>query len=83
MHSKKNCVPSCVMCAVNFLFITSSATGTGKLVNSGLTSKETMVSSEMMLLPLRLLANPLLSLTKEKFLPVYLCKIPVRNFESL
>ena len=31
----------------------------------------------------RLYANPLLSLTKEKFLPVYLYKILVKNFESL
>ena len=54
------------MCVINFLFITSSATSTGMLVNSALTSKEIMVSSEMMLFPLRLLANPLLSLTKEK-----------------
>ena len=30
---------------------------------------------------LRLLASPLLSLTKEKFLPVYFCKTLVRNFE--
>ena len=68
---------------VTFLFITSSATGTGMLVNSALTSKETMVSSETILFPLRLLANPLLPLTMEKILPVYLCKIPVMNFEGL
>ena len=59
------------------------ATGTGMLVNSALTSKEAMVSSELMFFPLRLSANPLLSLTEEKFLPVYFCKILVKNFESL
>ena len=59
------------------------ATCTGMLVNSALTSKETSVSSWLMLLTLRLSANPLPSLTKEKFLPVYLYKILVRNFESL
>ena len=45
------------------------------LVNSELTSKETMVSSGLMIFPLRPSASSLLSLTKEKFLPVYLCKI--------
>ena len=42
------------------------ATGTGMLVNSAFASKETMVSSRLMFSPLRLSANPLLSLTKEK-----------------
>ena len=66
--------------AVNFLFIASSATGTGMLVNSALISKEIMVSSEVMLFPLRPLANPLLSVTMEKFLSVYLCKFPCYEF---
>ena len=68
--SKKSCKPSCDIWAVNFLFITSSATGTGILVNSALTSKETSVSSDLMIFPLRLFANPLLSLTKLSF---FLC----------
>ena len=76
------CSP-CEMWAVSFLFITSRATGTGMLVNSPLISKETSVSSGLMLFPFRLSANPLLSLAKEQFLPVYLYKILVRNFESL
>ena len=71
--SKKSCIPSCEMWSVDFLLMTSRATGTGML-NKALTSKGTNVSSVLMLLPLRLSANPLLSLTKEKFLPVYLCK---------
>ena len=71
------------MCVVIFLFITLRATGTGMLVNSALTSKEIMVSSELMVFPLRLSASPLLSLTKETFLSVYFCKTFVRNFESL
>ena len=75
--------PSFDMWAVNFLFITSRATGTGIVVHSGLTSKETSVSSELIPFPLRLSANPLLSLTKDIFLPVYLCKRFVRNFDSL
>ena len=81
--SKKACIPSCEMFVVSFLFIPSRATVTGVLVNSALTSKETMVSSGLMVFPLRLSASPLLPLTKEKFLPVYFCKILVRNFESL
>ena len=47
-----------MMCAVSFLFITSSATGTRLLVNSALTSKETMVSSEMMHFACVSLQNP-------------------------
>ena len=81
--SKKACSPFCEMCVVIFLFITSRATSTGMLVSSALTSKETVVSSELMVFPLRLSVSPLLSLTKEKFLPVYFCKILVRNCESL
>ena len=65
--SMKYCNPSCDMWAVNFLFITSSATGTGILVNNAITSKETSVSADLMIIPLRLSANPLLSLTKETF----------------
>ena len=42
-----------------------------------------MVSSGLMFFPLKLSASPLLSLTKEKFLLVYFCKILVMNFESL
>ena len=53
------------------------------LVNSAQTSKERIVSSELMAFLLRLSANPLLSLTKGTFLPVYFCKILVRSFESL
>ena len=53
------------------------------LVNSALTSKETMDSLGFMVFPLRLSASPLLSLTKEKVLPVYFYKIPVMNFESI
>ena len=70
------------MWADSFLFITSRAIGTGMLVNRALTSKK-LVSSGLMLFPLRLSGNPLLSLTKEKFLPIYFFKILVRNFESL
>ena len=51
--------------------------------HSALTSKETMVSSGLMVIPLILSASPLQSLVKEKFLPVYSWRIPVRNFESL
>ena len=47
--------PCCDMWAINFLFITSSTTCTGILV-----SKETSVSSDLMIFPLRLSANPLL-----------------------
>ena len=61
----------------------STATGTGMLVNKALTSKEAKVSSELILFPLRPSAHPLLSFIKEKFLPVYLCKIFVRNFDNL
>ena len=50
--------------------MTSRTTGTGMLVNKALRSKETNVSSVLMLFTLRLSASPLLSLTKEKFLPV-------------
>ena len=71
--SRKSCIPSCEMCSVNLLLMTSRATGTGMLVNKTLTSKETNVSSVLMFFPLRLSASPLLSFTKEKFLPVYLC----------
>ena len=71
------------MWAVSFLLITSMATGTRMLVNSAITSKETCVSSGLMLFPLKLSANPLLSLTKERFLSMYLCKILVRNVLSL
>ena len=70
-------------CDLSFLFITSRDTGTGMLINRALTSKEIMVSSELMFFPLRLAANLWLSLIKEMFLPVYLCKILVRNLESL
>ena len=67
--SKKAYSPSCEMCVVIFLFITSRATGTGMLVNSALMSVEIMVSSKLMVFPLRLSASPLLSLATE-FLPV-------------
>ena len=80
--SKKVCSLSCEMCVVSFLFITSRATSTGMVVNTTLTSKKTMVSSGVMVFPLKLSASPLLSLTK-KFLPVYFCKIPVRRFEFM
>ena len=56
------------MYVVTFLFITLRATGTGMLVNSALTSKEIMVSLELMAFPSRFSASPLLSLTKKKFL---------------
>ena len=81
--SKKSCIPSCEMCSVNFLLMTSRATGTAMLVNKVFTSKESNVSSLLMPFPLKLSASPLLSLTKEKFLPVYLCNIFVRNFDNL
>ena len=73
--------PSCEMCIVTFLFITSRAPDTGMLVNSALTSNETMVSSGFMAFPFLHSDSPLLSLTKEKFLPVYFCTILVRNFK--
>ena len=63
--------PCCDMWTINFLFITSSTTDTGILVNSVLTSKETSVSTDLMIFPLRLSANPLLSLTKQMILIVY------------
>ena len=82
--SKKSCIPSCDMWSVNFLLMTSRATGTGILVNNALPSKETIkFHQSLYFFPLRLSANPLLSFTKEKFLPVYLCKIFVRNFDNL
>ena len=80
--SKKACSP-CAMCVVSFLFITSRDTGTGMLLNSALTSKETVVSSGLIIFPWRHSASPSLPLTKEKFLPVYFCKILVSNFDSL
>ena len=49
------------MCVMIFPFITSRATGTGMVANSALTSNETMVSSGLMVFPLRLSARPLLS----------------------
>ena len=81
--SKKSCIPTCEIWSVNFLLMTFRATGTGILVNKALTSKETKASSVLILFPLRLSANPFLSFTKEKYLPVYLCKIFVINFDSL
>ena len=80
--SKKSCISSCEMCSVNFLLMTSRATGTGMLVNKALTSKESNVSSVLMPFPLRMSASPLLSLTKEKFLPVYLCYILTQTNSS-
>ena len=62
--------------------MTSRATGTGMLVKKVFTPKETTVSSELILFPLRLSANPLLSFTKEKFLPVYLHKMFIRNLDN-
>ena len=43
--------PYYVMFVVSFLLITSRSTGTGMLEISALTSKETMVSSELMVFP--------------------------------
>ena len=71
------------MCSFNFLSMTSRATGTGMPENKALISKETNAPSVLMLFPLRLSASHLLSLTKEKFLPVYLCNIFVRNVDNL
>ena len=71
------------MWPVNILLMTSRATGTGMLVKKALKSKETKLSSELIFFPLRLSPNPLLSFTKEKLLPVYLCKIFARNFDKL
>ena len=62
--SRKSCIPSCEMWSVDFLSMMSRATGTGMLVNNGLRSKETKVSSVLILIPLVLSANPLLSFTK-------------------
>ena len=55
------------MCVVTSLFISSRATGTGILVNSALTSKKTVVSSGLMVFPLRFSSKSFAFFKKEVF----------------
>ena len=64
-------IPISSMYSMNFLLITSKATGTGILVNRALASKDPNVSSAATLCSLRVFVQPLLSLTNKKLLPQY------------
>ena len=70
------------MCSVNSLLMTSKAVGTGMLVNSAETSKETNSSSPLILTVLRWSLKLLLSLTNDGVIPVYLWRILVKNLAN-
>ena len=70
------------ICSVNSLLMTSKAVGTGMLVKSAETSKETNSSSPLIFTDLRCSLKLLLSFTKDGVIPVYLCRILVKNLAS-
>ena len=71
VYSREFSIPVWFVLSVNFLFMTSRATGTGILVKRALTSKYTKVSSVATFCFLGDSANSLLSLTNEILLQQY------------
>ena len=70
------------ICSQNRWLITSKAVGTGMLVKRAETSKETSSSSSLMWTNLRCSLKLLLSLTKDRVIPMYLWRILVRNLAN-